>query len=274
MRARGANEVVDLLQAKYCAPAWAFLEQVRNRTGYGGSERYADAVAFSLWPSRGLELHGFEVKVSRSDLVAELRAPTKSTPIQKFCDRWWLVLGDAEIIQPGELPPTWGLMVVQGDKKPRLKSITEAPQLQPDPLSKPFVASVLRNFEQTYVPRRQLSKLEGEIEVRVRDGINERLDKERKRRSGAEDHLQQRVRALEELIEDFQRQTGETLSHWHLGTLVDAVRLVKASNSSLIRTRLSELARLTERIAADVGRGLAQLDAVEQQGASLLAEVG
>lgn len=98
-----AAAVLDLLRKRYEPPAWAFLEQVRNSTGWKRTERYADAVAMSLWPSRGLEVHGFEIKVSRSDVLKELRDPEKAAPIMRFCDRWWLVLGDKDLIQPGEL---------------------------------------------------------------------------------------------------------------------------------------------------------------------------
>ena len=60
-----------LLALRYAPPAYAFFEEVRAQTGYaaGGS---ADGLALSLWPSRGIELHGFEVKVSRSDWLREL----------------------------------------------------------------------------------------------------------------------------------------------------------------------------------------------------------
>ncbi len=61
----------------------------------------------NLYPSRGLEINGFEVKGSRQDWIKELKSPEKSAPVQRFCDRWWIV-APAGIIQPGELPPTWG----------------------------------------------------------------------------------------------------------------------------------------------------------------------
>jgi hypothetical protein len=72
----GASASMEgLLAARYCAPAWAIFYEVANATGANGS-RYADAVAMSLYPSRGLELHGFEVKKSRWDWVRE-RLPNR-----------------------------------------------------------------------------------------------------------------------------------------------------------------------------------------------------
>ena len=56
-----------LLRYRFCQPEWAFLSQVRNGTGYLRTTRTADALAMSLWPSRGLHLYGFEIKVRKSD---------------------------------------------------------------------------------------------------------------------------------------------------------------------------------------------------------------
>ena len=53
--------------------------------------RYADAVAMNLFPSRGLALHGFEIKVSKSDFKSEIENPEKSVPVQQYCDHWWIV---------------------------------------------------------------------------------------------------------------------------------------------------------------------------------------
>ena len=63
-----ASEVVNRLRDRYPSAAYAFFEQVRNGTGYSRTVvRTADALAFSLWPSRGLTLDGFEIKAYRGD---------------------------------------------------------------------------------------------------------------------------------------------------------------------------------------------------------------
>lgn len=266
---RHAEVVADLLRTRYAPPAWAFLEQVRNRTGYGGQERYADGIAMSLWPSRGLEVHGFEIKVSRQDLLSELADVKKSMPLQKYCDRWWLAVGDKSIIQPGELPPTWGLLVVEGDKKPRLRAVTEAPKLSPEPLSPVFVASLLRNFEQNYVPVRVHNELKRDMDARVKDGINERLDAERDRYRQSLEAQQQRTRQLEELIDEFEKKTGERLSHWNLGALVDATRIVRSAGFDRLRSQLQQTAACAERLLLEAKGGLRQLD-VQQAGSVML----
>lgn len=61
-----AADIEAALARIYSQPEWAILFDVGNATG-GRATRRADAVAMSLWPSRGLELYGFEIKVSRAD---------------------------------------------------------------------------------------------------------------------------------------------------------------------------------------------------------------
>lgn len=118
--------VLALLQKKFGPPEHCFLSEVRNSTGHARTPRTADALAFSLWPSRGLELHGFEIKVSRGDWLRELKNPAKADAIATYCDRWWIVAGDDKVVvsPEEELPKTWGLLVAS-DKG--LKTVKAAP---------------------------------------------------------------------------------------------------------------------------------------------------
>ncbi len=140
---------------------WAFATHVRCSAGFGqgGLIRTADAVAMDLWPSKGLEIHGHEVKVSRSDWLTEMKNPAKCEPVKRYCDRWWLVVSDRSIVKPGELPDDWGLMVVTERRYSRwvpercgydvgvestVRTVKAAPRLKPDPISRDFVAPLLR----------------------------------------------------------------------------------------------------------------------------------
>jgi hypothetical protein len=87
-----AKELTKLLSERYKGPEYAFLPQVRNQTGYGNTRdgiRTADGLALSLYPSRGIHLHGFEIKVSRSDWLTEKAFPAKADAIGKYCHFWW-----------------------------------------------------------------------------------------------------------------------------------------------------------------------------------------
>lgn len=158
-----AHEVYKLLQVRYPIPSWALLPQVGNTTG-AGVGRWADAVAMSCWPSLGLKFIGFEIKVSRGDWLGEIRNGEKSNAIFKFCDYWYIVVSEEAIVQPGELPPTWGLLAAKGG---RLHCIKEAPLLQPQEFTKGFVASILRNTVECATPE---ARMKAEYQRGVEDG--------------------------------------------------------------------------------------------------------
>jgi hypothetical protein len=74
--------------------------------------RRIDTVAVGLLRRTEYVIHGFEIKVSRSDLLRELADPAKSQAGAQCCDRWWLVIGGAALIRDGDaLPENWGLLV-------------------------------------------------------------------------------------------------------------------------------------------------------------------
>lgn len=129
-----------LLKQRYPAPAWALFFEVADGTGLRRG-RSADALAMSVWPSRGLELIGHELKSSRSDWLRELKNPAKAESICRYCDRWWIVAASDDVVRAGELPPAWGLLVAGGGK---LKPAVPAPQLSPVAIDKTFLAAVLR----------------------------------------------------------------------------------------------------------------------------------
>lgn len=148
------------LRDRFCGPEWAVFFEVANGTGSHG-RRYADAVAMNLYPSRGLEINGVEVKVSRSDWLRELKNPKKAEDVYRYCDRWWLAVSDPNIVQLGELPATWGLMILTGKS---LKIATQAPKLEPVPLDRTFFAALCRRASE--VPEAQVKAL---VEKRVEE---------------------------------------------------------------------------------------------------------
>lgn len=77
--------------------------------------RRIDAVAVGMWGRTEHLIHGFEIKVSRADLLSELKDPEKSEPAIQMVDRWWLVLGDAKLLKDTDvIPDGWGIMVARG----------------------------------------------------------------------------------------------------------------------------------------------------------------
>jgi hypothetical protein len=99
----------QLLRDKYPPPEWLMSFEVQAERDEGGL-RFADALAFNTRKAAGLGLHGFELKVSRSDWLHELRFPEKALPARQHCDYWWIVVGSDGIVEQGELPERVGFM--------------------------------------------------------------------------------------------------------------------------------------------------------------------
>lgn len=136
-----STELLKILEAEWPSPSCAFIAEFRGGTGWSREQR-ADALAMHLWPSVGLELIGFELKISRSDWLRELKNPYKAIPIKQFCDRWYLVVSDLKIVKyADELPKGWGLMYVENGK---MRTMIEAEKLTPQPIDRPFLASLMR----------------------------------------------------------------------------------------------------------------------------------
>lgn len=209
-RVPGAGEMLDLLRGRFPPPEFALLPTVRNRTGFGGEERYADAVAISVWPSRGYSLHGFEIKTSRSDWLRELRNPGKADAIFSYCDRWWLVVPEPKIVELHELPKTWGLLVAKGRG---LTTLSPAPALSPKVPGLPFLASVLRRASQIVVPDAKLAE------------ARERGRKEERDGSLVQD-LRRRLGEAAKAVDEFEAASGVRISSWNAGQVGKAVRAV------------------------------------------------
>lgn len=220
-----SEDVTKALRARFSGQEWAILFEVRSGTGYREPvTRTADAIAMNLWPSRGLELHGIEIKVSRSDWTKELAAPEKAESIARFCDRWWLAVGDASIVKPGELPGAWGLLVPRGDK---LVAKVEAPKLDPQPLSRAFLASLLRSAQGQLSPEAELERVRIEARQKgVEDGM------ERARMNGAE---------LVRAVEEFEKASGIKIGpRWEAGNVGKAVRGVLSGDLLTLEKRVQD----------------------------------
>lgn len=132
----------DAVTQKYIA-----VTQVRSNGTY--AESTADAIVMGNWPSSGYEIAGFEVKVSRNDWLNELKDLNKSERIKKYCHRWWLVIADADMTKPGELPEGWGMKAVVGG---RIKTIFEAPLLTPESPDVGFITALMRADKRESIP--------------------------------------------------------------------------------------------------------------------------
>lgn len=167
-------EVRAALARKFAAPEYALFYEVGDATG-GRSRRWADAIAMGLWPSRGLALQGFEIKVSRGDWLSEMRNPAKAEAIARFCTYWWIVTPPG-IVKDGELPEGWGLYEVQTNG---LRCVKQAPKLEPQPVDMPFLAALLRRADEHAKSTvheavvKETEALRASVATKIKDGIKE-----------------------------------------------------------------------------------------------------
>lgn len=127
--------------------AFAIMWEVAPATGaIRGQARYADAVIMSLWPSRGLHLHGVEIKVSRSDWIREMRNPAKAERVAAYCDFWWLHVTPGVVHDLSEVPTQWGVREFDGKK---WKTLREATKLDALPCDRGFLASLMRRSSES-----------------------------------------------------------------------------------------------------------------------------
>jgi hypothetical protein len=203
------STIYRAIEKAHGPPAWACFPQVANGTG-SSCRRHADALAMSLWPSRGLMLRGFEIKTHRGDWVNEKKNPEKAEAIASYCDEWWLVTPPGLVGNPDiDLPPAWGLMVL-GERQ-ALKTVRKAKTMEPQPVSKTFMAAILRAAQK---------QVEGVTKDYIhRNDIEDRLEKARER-GRAEGpvhvrHLESQLSKFQRVVQDFQDATGLELVSKH-----------------------------------------------------------
>lgn len=209
-----AAEVRAGLLRRFAPPECAVVFEVAQSTGHA-ARRHLDAVAMELWPSRGLALHGIEVKVSRADWRREKADPEKAEEIARFCDYFWIAAPEG-LVPVAELPSAWGLLELKGEviSERRAARKTEAEEL-----TRPFLAALLRaggrgidpdSVEAVLDKRRRL--LDQEFDQRVELAAERKV---RNRDKGADSW-----RALRAAI-------GEVADCWMVDEeIIEAVRLV------------------------------------------------
>lgn len=235
---RTTEELGDLLAHKYRGDEWAYFREVPDGTG-GNMTRSVDGLAMGLWPSRGLELMGFEIKKTRSDWLRELKNPAKADAICRFCDRWYIV-ANKNVVKLEELPTTWGLIEAWGCQ---LRVKVKAPKLEPVSVDRSFLAGILRRASEKPEEIRLKAYNEGHNRG-YKDGKewNEmdvtRANKDREK--------------LEKEVSDFEEASGIRISKWtsgkELGESVKAMTRLKMNSPRVVRQIKSQLIDLTEEI--------------------------
>ncbi len=196
-----ADMLCDAIAFTHAPPAWACLFEVADAVGLKVS-RSADAIAMSLWPSRGLILRGFEVKISLGDFKKEIETPEKAERISAYCHEWWIVAPPG-MVDMAVLPPAWGLMEPTG--RGGLRSRRAAARRQDvKPLDLHFLAAILRRAHE------QVDRIKKQY-VR-RDEIEERIEQAREagRREVPQEieRIKSEYNQIHRAVEDFKAACG------------------------------------------------------------------
>jgi hypothetical protein len=161
--------IEDALHKRYPPDAYALLFQVPNGTGSHKS-RTADALAFGMWPSRGLNIEGIEIKVSRSDWRRELEDVGKAATFSVYCHRWWIA-APPNVVESGELPPKWGLLELRNGV---LRQTVEAPPQTPTPMPHQMWIAVMRSVRN--VGLAAIERRRREIETQAKSDAGQRYE--------------------------------------------------------------------------------------------------
>lgn len=108
-----SDEMLASLAAYHAGEGWAFLPEVLVGTGFDQSRM--DAVAFSTFPSLGFRRICYEVKVSRSDFLRDVKVfHKKHAEALRLCSEF-VYAAPKGLIKLEELPPEAGLIQRRDD---------------------------------------------------------------------------------------------------------------------------------------------------------------
>lgn len=139
------NDLHEAVRNSYPAPNFTYMREVRDATGFD-AVRSADGIAVGMYRSCGRMIHGFEMKVSRSDWQKELSNAAKAESLMRYCHQWSLIVPDASIVKDGELPVTWGLGIPyqsRSNAPVKIKWIVKPPPLEPIAFSMVFLTALI-----------------------------------------------------------------------------------------------------------------------------------
>lgn len=228
------EQIKAALRTRFCQPEWALFFEVADGTG-ASQRRWADAMAMNMWGSRGLALHGFEIKVSRSDWKRELANPAKAESIAGLCD-FWSIVAPKGMIPLDELPPGWGLLEVDADLR-ITQRVTGPKNPNPAGFTRSFVASLLRSAAKVdeSIIRGAIDIARSDWEKTVEERIHQRTD-----------HIRSEGAEALKVIEEFKALSGIDLGSYRW----DAQKLHRAlaiANSGII-DRWGGLERMVEHL--------------------------
>lgn len=220
--------------------------EVRDDAGFNAN-RSCDAIAIDTWPSKGLHLHGMEIKISRSDFLNEIKDPWKAEAFAKYCDKWWFVVAKPEIIKPGELPDGAGLMVPYQNTLKIVHQAVKRPNLEA--LPRGLLVAMIKRAAAAPLPEDHLLALSARYDQGLLHGKNDAS-----RDLGEYEKLKQKVKI-------FENSSGLPISYTqNLKELGAAVKFVRDGGMA---SQLESLRRLQKGLSTIDQALLCTINAIE-----------
>lgn len=237
-----SHEIRHRLRRRYSDDGWryALFEEIQDGTGEKGKRRI-DALVMELWPSDGLNLTAFEVKVDRQDWLRELDNVPKAAPFLKLCN-YFYVVAPKGVVELEELPEKWGLMI---PTKTGLRISKRAWELCAPMTELPitFVASILREATRNRASVHDIRIAQDKARLKERTRV-EKIHSDREKS----------YRKLAEALDTFEKHSGIRISTWNdnvqLGMAVSLIQ--KLGKGAWGVRRLRELADKLTRAAVEL----------------------
>jgi hypothetical protein len=226
----------SLLRKRFPVASYALLEEVRNAAGFS-ARRSTDALAVGLWPSRGLHIHGFELKVSRSAGARARERPEKGEESAAYCDFYWVVAPQG-VVPLDQIPEQWGLLeAVKG----KLVETKAAVKLEPKLISRTFLAALLKRAQSCGISEDE------------RREITEEATSRAEARAVHEVHrYESKVTELTGRIAAFEEASGVTIDGYNGRKVGEAVRLVLNGDHLRIKAMIGRTVQNFEHVAAEL----------------------
>lgn len=131
----GASDLIDALKRHHApTPSKPIGGILVTEIEAPASARRADALWLPINRANRGEIHGYETKISRQDVLAELRDTTKADGWERWCARWSLVVPNTSILAGLDIPDRWGILTPPTAANRRTMTVVRpAPRLEPDP---------------------------------------------------------------------------------------------------------------------------------------------
>ena len=233
--------MLDLIGMRFFNERYVMATKVNDGAGFSFG-RTLDAIVFDTWPSEGLQLHGFEVKVSTADFRRELQDTRKSAAFICMLDTF-SIAAPKGVVDKELLPPKWGLYVP--DDKGGLRAVRKPLMLHDGGKQETADRSLMAAFCRALMARGDVGAA---IQRRVELEVGDRIREAERRATQAHDQLASLRRALQ----DFEATSGIILNEYSGPNIGEAVRLIMSASITSEDWRLRDVRRKAEDVLKSV----------------------